>query len=156
MFSLLGYMMLMIWFGKETFSFNIFNRIKVHPPNWTNLNTYNNLYCFVIQHYNHVLLIGIHDTDLCFSKKAFFSSFLLRIKIHPSKEINMDSCNNLHHFHDSPSQTYFPHSDTKYWCFGLAGKACLSTIFLRIKVYLLIETNDDSCCNRYYFHDSAP
>ena len=45
---------------------------------WENLDTHNNLHSFCYGHYNHVLLIGIHDIDaLDLQEKLFFPSFSL-------------------------------------------------------------------------------
>ena len=53
-----------------------FRVINVDLWNETNLDTCNNLHSFCYWHYNHVLLIGIHDIDsLDLREKLFFESF---------------------------------------------------------------------------------
>ena len=54
---------------------------------------------FSIRHYNHVHLFGIHDIDaLIWQEMHFLSTIFLIIKVHPSNETKLDTCNNLHSF----------------------------------------------------------
>ena len=50
----------LVW-QEKAFLSTIFLRFKAIWSNKTNLDSYNNLYVFVIGHYNHVLLISIHE-----------------------------------------------------------------------------------------------
>ena len=51
---------------------------------------------FVIRHTKHIYLIRIHSIcALGSQKKNIFSTIFRRTKVCPSKESNMDSCNNL-------------------------------------------------------------
>ena len=67
----------------------------------------------------------------------------------------MDSYNNLHSFYMWALETNYPPLDTRLWCFGLARKAFLLTIFLRIKVYPSNRINLDSRNSLYFFYDWA-
>ena len=76
-----GYMLLMASFGQITFFSIIFHRIKVHLSNKTNLDSHNSFHFFVIGHYNHVFLIGIHDIGaLVWQEKYFFPPFSIKSK----------------------------------------------------------------------------
>ena len=76
MFSILGYTILMLSILRKAFLFPNFLIINVHPSNETNLDTSNNLQSFCYGHYNHVHLIGIHDTDaLDLQEKVFIPPF---------------------------------------------------------------------------------
>ena len=68
----------LVW-QEKLFFLHIFCRIKVYPSNETNLDSYNNLhYFFVIRHYNHVFLIGLHDIGaLDLQEKLFLPPFSL-------------------------------------------------------------------------------
>ena len=50
-------------FARKASLSTIFLIIKIHQSNETNLDTHNNLYSFCYGHYNHLLLIRIHDID---------------------------------------------------------------------------------------------
>ena len=76
MFSIMGCTILMLWIWRKSFLSTIFPIIKVLPWNETNLDTHNNLQSFSYWHDNHVLLIGIYDTDaLDLQEKLFFHHF---------------------------------------------------------------------------------
>ena len=93
---------------RENFLSTIFCRIKVHPSNETNLYSHNNLHFFVIGHYNHVPLIGIHDISVFgLARKTLLSIIFFIIKVCLSNEINLDSYNNLYFFCDWPQQSHF-------------------------------------------------
>ena len=78
MFPLLGCMILMFRLARKAFLSAIFLMIKVHLSNKTNLDTDNNLHSFCYGHYNHVLLIGIHNINaLDLVEKLFFPPFSL-------------------------------------------------------------------------------
>ena len=82
MFSLFGYMILMLWFGRKSFSFHIIRRIKVHSSNKINLDSCNNVHSFCYRHYSHVLHIGILDIDAWdLQEKLFFLPFSLQSEL---------------------------------------------------------------------------
>ena len=123
MFSLLGYTILILRICKKRFLSIIFCIIKVYSWSKTNVDTCNNLYSFCYGHYNHILLIGIHDIDaLDLQKKLFFSIILLTIKAYPWIEANMDTCNNLYSFSYWALHSCSLHWDTRYWCLDLQEK----------------------------------
>ena len=83
-------------FARKAFLFTILLRLNVYLSNKTDVDSYNNLCSFKIKYYNHVHLIGIHDTNaLVWQEKAFLFTILLRIKVYPSNETNLDSHNNI-------------------------------------------------------------
>ena len=59
--------------------------------------------------------------------------------------------NNLYSFCDWELQLCSPHWDTQYWCFGLAKKAFLFTIFLIINVQPWNGRNLDTYYNLHSF-----
>ena len=67
----------------------------------------------------------------------------------------MDSNNNLYSSCDWALYAYSPDWGTRYWCFGLARKAFLSTTFLWIKVHQSNGTNLDSQNSLHSFCDWA-
>ena len=71
MFSSLWYIILMLSICKKYFISTIFLRIKVHPWNETNLDTYDNLNSFSYWHYNHVLHIWVRYIDALDLKEKF-------------------------------------------------------------------------------------
>ena len=95
MFSSLGCTILMVWICKKSFFCTIFHIINVLPWNESDLDTYNNLHSFCYGHYNHALLIGIHDIDL---QEKLFSLIFHIIKVHPWNESNLDTRKNLYSF----------------------------------------------------------
>ena len=140
-FSTLRYMILVLWICKKRFFFHHFLILNAHLWNESKLDTRNNLYSFCFGHYNQVLLIRIHDIDgLVWQEKVYFPPFPYNWNL-SIKYVNFDSRNNLHSFCYWAQQSCSLHWDTRYWCFGLARKAFLSTIFLIIKVHPWNETN---------------
>ena len=76
LFSILGYVILMLWICKKSFLSTIFVIIKVHPWNEINLGTHNNLHSFCYWHGNHVLNIGLHDNEILdLQEKLSFHQF---------------------------------------------------------------------------------
>ena len=60
-FILLGYMILVLWFGKKSFSLHHYPYNYTSLSTGTNLDALNNLHSFRYWHPNHVHLIRIHD-----------------------------------------------------------------------------------------------
>ena len=86
-----------IGFARKVFLSTISLIINVHPE--SNLDNRKNPYSFCYGHYNHVLRIEIHVVDdIGFVGKAFLSTIILIINVHPRNESNMDIHNNLHSF----------------------------------------------------------
>ena len=88
---------------------------------------------------------------LLFDKKNIFSTIFLIIKFYSSNEGTLDSCNNLHSFYDRALYTHSPQWDTWFQCFVLTRKAIISTIVLKIKIYLLNRINLVSHNNLHFF-----
>ena len=144
MISSLGYMVLMLYFGKKgLFSpFSLESKYICWMKQTMNLVTISIL--FVIGQCNHVLLIEIHDIcALILQEKIFFSTLSHVIKVYPSNETNLDSGKNLNSFCDWAAQSCSPH-----W----TGKKRFSfDIFHRIKVHPSHEANLDSRNNLHFF-----
>ena len=85
MFSSFRYMILMLWFGKISFSFHNFHIIKVHPPNVAILDSWNNLHFFC--DLARQLCSSHWETwywCFGFAKKVFPCIISLIIKVHTS------------------------------------------------------------------------
>ena len=89
----------------------------------------------------------------CFrsTRKAFLSTILLVINVVPWNESNLDTHNNLHFFLLWALQSCSPYWDTWYWCFGVARKAFLFTVFLIINVHPRNKSNLDAHNNLHCF-----
>ena len=85
------------------------------------------------------------------SMKSFLHTIFLIIKVHLWNEPNLDSHNNLCFFLWMATTLVFSILGWWYWCFRFARKACLSTIFLIIKVNPWNETNSDTHYNLHTF-----
>ena len=80
MFSSLGYIILMLRFGMESFFSTIFFRIKVRPSNKTNLDSRNNFIFFLLGMHNiHALVL---QEKLFFPPISFESKFICEIRQH--------------------------------------------------------------------------
>ena len=116
---------------------------------WDKLDSHNNFY-FFYDWAPYSCSIDIHDIDaLVWQEKLFLSPVFLRIKVHLLNRTNLDSRNNLYFF--VIGHFTFSSLGTRYWCFSLARKAFLSTIFLIIKVYPSNKINLDSRNNLHSF-----
>ena len=95
-------------------------------------------------------ILGYTILMLWICKKSIISIVFLVITVHPWNESNLDTRNNLHSF----CYGHYNHVlciSTRYWYFGFARKAFLSTIFVIINVHSLNESNLDICNNLYCF-----
>ena len=99
-FSLLVYMIFMLWFGKKSFLSTIFLTIKVHPSNKTNLDSHNNSIFLWFSMAIMFSALGYTILMFWFGKKSFPSTIFLTIKVYPSNEITLDFHNNLYSFYD--------------------------------------------------------
>ena len=90
------------------------------------------------------LPLGYTILMLWICKKTFSLHHFLYNYVHPWNESNLDTAKNLYSFCYSALQSCSPHWHTRYWCFGFARKAFISTIFLEINIHLWNETNTDA------------
>ena len=137
---------------RKVFHSTIFLRIRVHPLNGMNIVSHNNLYYF---HDWVTTRFSYWDTWYWYfglRRQAFNSTIVLRIKLYISKEISMDSHNNLH-FSWLGYKNTISSLAYKILSFGFVRKAFHSTIFLRIKVHSSSERNKDSLNNLYSLND---
>ena len=127
-------------FAWKFFLSTIFHIIKVHPWNviaW--ILVIISFFCY--WHYNHVLIIRIHDVNaLDLEEKAFLSTIFLIIKVCPWNKTNLGTNNNLY-----------------YFCYGYYNHVLLfgiGDIALDLEKKLFFppnETNLDTHNNLYYF-----
>ena len=96
MFSSLGYMLLVLRFGKKRFFSTTFLVIIVCPSNEWNFNSHNNLHSFC--NWAQQSCCPYWDTQYwCFHfVRKFFFAIFLKIKVNLRNETNLDSRNNLH------------------------------------------------------------
>ena len=114
--------------------------------------TLNNFHSFLYGHYDHILLIEIHDIDAFgFARKAFLSTVFLIINVYSWNETNLNTRNNLYFFCYGHNNHVFLIGIHDIDTFGFAGKALVSTIFLIINVHPWNETNLDTHYNRHSF-----
>ena len=102
-------------FARKAFLSTIFLIIKVHPWNDSNLDSHNNLYSFS-DSAQQSCSPRWNTRYWCFgfARKAFLSAIFPIIKVHLWKELNLDSHNNLHSFHNWAQQSCSPYWDTRY------------------------------------------
>ena len=95
-FSILGYMIIMLWICKKSFFFAIFIIINVHPWKETNLDSHNNLYFFLMGTQSCSSHWDTRYWCFRFTRITFFSTIFLIMKVHLWNETNLDAHNNLH------------------------------------------------------------
>ena len=134
-FTSLGYMILMLWFGKKSFSFHHF------PHYWTP--SMRQTWILIIISILLILgttimfsLFGYTILMLWLSKKSYSFHRFHYNQSSLWNETNLDTYYNLHSFCYWALQSCSPYWDTGYWCFDLARKSFLSIIVLIIKVRL--------------------
>ena len=135
-FSVLGYTILMLCICMKKLFSTAFFIIKVHLRKEINLDSHSNLHFFcdwVLQPRS-----PYWDTRywcFVFARITFLSTIFLIIIVHLWNETNLDTYNNLYSFLYCALQSCSCHWDTQHWCFDLAKKSFLSTIFLIVKVF---------------------
>ena len=142
----------MLWLLRKSFSFCHFSRSQSLSVKWDKLGSRNSHHSFhdwapktCSTHYNKWYWF------FSFVWKAFLSTIFFTVKVCPLDDIDMDSHNNLDHFHDWLHKLIL-HCDTQHWSSSFTRKT-ISSFFLSIKIHLSNGTNMASHNNLHSFRD---